>query len=63
MMTFWNGIFPKRVEATETTTTVVSPVVTVASTSANTVIRELTVQFTQEMKAKADKLDIAGKSS
>ena len=62
-MSIWKEIFPKRSDAVETTSPVVSDVVTIASTSANAVIRELTVQFTREYKTKADKLDIAGKSS
>jgi hypothetical protein len=58
MMSWWNRIFPKN-HGVEPTSPVVSDFVTIASTSANSVIHELTVQFTNEIKEKADKLDIA----
>jgi hypothetical protein len=38
-------------------------VTTIASTSANAVIREFTSEFAREMKEKADKLDKVTKSS
>jgi hypothetical protein len=38
------------------------PVVTIASTSANVVIHELTREFTKEIKKKADELDRATKA-
>lgn len=67
MMSWWNEIFSKRAEVKPTGREVQSanvvlyakaPIVTIASTSANAVIDELTVQFTREFKAKADKLNI-----
>jgi hypothetical protein len=61
MMSWWNEIFPKRPDVKPTSHVVLSAeslVVTAASTSANVVIRELTKEFTKEIKEKAEKLDI-----
>jgi len=61
-MTSWlNRIF--RPDAAQLVLHAEPPVVTIASTSANLVIRQLTKEFTREIKEKADELDRATKQS
>ena len=57
-MSWWNEIFSKRPDAARLVLHAEPPVVTIASTSANLVIRQLTTEFTKEIEKKAGKLDI-----